>query len=214
LAVVFLYWSRFWRLIPTRFDVSEARGFSGLGGLLLLALTSLPFMIGGFLAHDLIKGPLFSPTTVAIGLGLGGLAILLVEPRLPRARIEGLDAMTWRVALGIGLFQCLALWPGVSRAAATILGAMILGVERKTAAEYSFFAAVPVMVVATGYDLLSNLSILQPSAAPIFILGFVVALITAWWAVKFFIRLLGNHTLQPFGWYRLAVAALVLAVVA
>jgi undecaprenyl-diphosphatase len=86
--------------------------------------------------------------------------------------------------------------------------------ERKTAAEYSFFAAVPVMVVATGYDLLSNLSILQPSDAPIFILGFVVALITAWLAVKFFIRLLGNHTLQPFGWYRLAVAALVLAVVA
>ncbi len=217
LAVVFLYWRRFWRLIPTRFDLGEenlgpARGFSGLRGLLLLALTSLPFMLGGFVAHDLIKGPLFNPTTVAIGLGVGGLAILLVEPRLPRARLEGLDAMTWRVALGIGLFQCLALWPGVSRAAATILGAMILGVERKTAAEYSFFAAVPVMVVATGYDLLSNLSILQPSDLAIFALGFIVALISALFAVRVFIRLLGNHTLQPFGWYRIAIAALVLLV--
>jgi len=217
LAVVFLYWRRFWRLIPTRFDLGEenlgpARGFSGLRGLLLLALTSLPFMLGGFVAHDLIKGPLFNPTTVAIGLGVGGLAILLVEPRLPRARLEGLDAMTWRVALGIGLCQCLALWPGVSRAAATILGAMILGVERKTAAEYSFFAAVPVMVVATGYDLLSNLSILQPSDLAIFALGFIVALISALFAVRVFIRLLGNHTLQPFGWYRIAIAALVLLV--
>ncbi len=212
LAVVFLYWQRFVRLIPTRLSFDADQGLNGLHGLLLLAITSIPALALGFVGHDFIKSELFSPTTVAIGLGVGGVAILLIEPRLPRSRISGLDSITWQIALGIGLFQCLALWPGVSRAAATIVGAMILGVERKTAAEYSFLAAVPALCAAAGYDLLKSLDVLQTSDILIFGIGFVVAMISAWFAIRSFIRLLGTHTLKPFGWYRIAVAVVVLAV--
>jgi undecaprenyl-diphosphatase len=211
LAVVFLYWDRFWRLIPTQLDVEEDQGFSGLRGLFLLAITTFPALIVGGLGHAFIKHELFHPATVAVGLGVGGIAMLLIEPRVPRTRITELDAVTWRVALVVGLVQCLALWPGVSRSAATILGAMLIGVGRKTAAEYSFFAAVPVLVAATAFDLLH--SSLHVSDAPVFAVGFVVALASAWCGIKFFIHLLGAHTLSPFGWYRILVAPLVLLVV-
>jgi undecaprenyl-diphosphatase len=211
LAVVFLYRDRFWRLIPTRLDVKEDQGFSGLWGLLLLAITTFPAVIVGALGHSFIKDELFRPTTVAIGLEVGGIAILLIEPRVPRTRITELDAIPWRVALAVGLVQCLALWPGVSRSAATILGAMLVGVGRKTAAEYSFFAAVPVLFAATAFDLLG--SSLHASDVPIFAIGFVVALVSAWFAVKIFIRLLATHSLELFGSYRILVAPLVLLVV-
>ncbi|MBI5961143.1 MAG: undecaprenyl-diphosphate phosphatase [Chloroflexi bacterium] len=212
LAVVFLYWDRFVKLIPTRLEMNPEQGFSGLRGLLLLALTTVPAVSLGALGHSTIKNDLFSPTTVAIGLAVGGLAILLIEPRLPQEKYIGLDSLTWRVALLIGLFQCLSLWPGMSRAAMTILGAMIIGVERKTAAEYSFFVAVPALCAAVGYDMLKSISSLQGSDAPIFAIGFVVAFISAWFAVRVFIRLLGSHSLQPFGWYRIVVAGAVLLV--
>ncbi len=213
LAVVVLYFDRFWRLIPTRLEMKEDDGFSGLRGLLLLAITTIPAVSLGAIGHSTIKNDLFSPGTVAIGLAVGGLAILLVEPRVPAVRTVGLDSITWRDALIIGLFQCLALWPGMSRSAMTILGALIIGVERKTAAEYSFFAAVPALMAATGFDLLQSIGDLGTSDIPIFAIGFVVAFISAWFAVKFFIRLLATHKLAPFGWYRLVVAALVLLLV-
>lgn len=209
LAVVVLYRERFWKLLPTRLEVTPAQGFSGLRGLLLLMLTTFPALLVGAAGHNFIKDQLFSPATVAIGLAVGGIAILLVEPRIPRARLIGLDAITWKVALAIGLFQCLALWPGMSRSAVTILGAMIIGVERKTAAEYSFFAAVPALFAASAFDLVQS-TVLQPSDIGIFALGFSIAFLSAWFAVKIFIRLLATHTLKPFGWYRLAVALLVL----
>jgi undecaprenyl-diphosphatase len=213
LAVVFLYFDLFWKLIPTRLDVKEEQGFSGLRGLLLLAITTLPFISLGAVGHSFIKNELFSTGTVAVGLAVGGAAILLIEPRLPGVRRVGLDSITWRDAFIIGLFQCLALWPGMSRSAMTILGAMIIGVERKTAAQYSFFVAVPALMAATGFDLLQNIGSLGTSDIPIFAIGFVVAFISAWFAVKVFIRLLATHKLAPFGWYRLGVAALVLLLV-
>lgn len=213
LAVVFLYIDRFWKLIPTRLDVNEEQGFGGLRGLLLLAVTTIPAVSLGAVGHSTIKNDLFSPGVVAIGLAVGGVAILLIEPRLPAVKRIGLDSLTWRDAFIIGLFQCLSLWPGMSRAAMTILGAMIIGVERKTAAEYSFFVAVPALMAATGYDLLQSLDLLETSDIFIFGIGFVVAFISAWFAVKIFIRLLSTHQLAPFGWYRLGVAAVVLLAV-
>jgi undecaprenyl-diphosphatase len=213
LAVVFLYFDLFLKLIPRRLEVKEEQGFSGLRGLLLLAVTTIPAVFLGGLSHSTIKNDLFTPGTVAIGLAVGGVAILLVEPRLPAVKRIGLDSLTWRDAFIIGLFQCLALWPGMSRSAMTILGAMIIGIERKTAAEYSFFAAVPALVAATGYDLLKSRDLLQTSDILIFGIGFVVAFISAWFAVKVFIRLVSTHRLAPFGWYRLVVAAAVLLVV-
>lgn len=206
LAVVVLYRDRFVGLL--NFD--KKKGFVGVNGLMLLAWTTFPALVFGAAAHGFIKAHLFNPTTVAIGLSVGGIGILLTERFLPKAKTHGLDALGWREALAIGFFQCLALWPGVSRSASTIVGGMLMKVERKTAAEYSFLAAVPVMFAATAYDLYKSRSFLQWTDATTFLIGFVISFISAWFAVTFFIKLLGRHNLIAFGWYRIIVAIAVL----
>jgi undecaprenyl-diphosphatase len=203
LAVVCLYKDTFLQLFTRR----RARGMAGTHGLLMLTMTTLPILVVGFLLHGIIKKYLFNNTNVvAIGLAVGGVAIILIERWRPRVRCYGLGALRWREALTVGLFQCLAVWPGTSRAAATILGGMLIGIERKTAAEYSFLAAVPAMCAAVGYDLLKSRSILHASDIPAFAVGFIVAFIAAAITVKGFIRLLGSRTLSVFGWYRMVVA--------
>jgi len=227
LAVLFLYRERFFGLLSFEKKV----GFSGQRGIFLLFLTTLPAVLAGAGFHGFIKRYLFSPMTVALGLGVGGLGILLVErrrrtqfpstagtvglrPGAPHRQLVsfkfGLDSVDARVALRVGLFQCLALWPGISRAAATILGGMASGLDRKTAAEYSFLAAVPVMFAAVLFDLYKSLEWLHRSDIPIFLIGFTVAFLSAWVTVRFFIRLLQNHTLEFFGWYRLVAAFFIL----
>lgn len=205
LAVVALYWPTFWGLVrPTK------RPFSGMRGLILLFLTSLPAAMLGLFAHSTIKEHLFSPVTVAFALAAGALAILMVERMPAKNRVTSLDEITPALALGIGCFQCLSLWPGFSRSAATIMGGMILGAGRRTAAEYSFVAAVPIMFAATGYDMLKSWRLFSPDDYLILGVGFAVSFVSAWLAVKGFIALLGRLTLRPFAWYRLALAPVVL----
>jgi undecaprenyl-diphosphatase len=208
LAVVAAFPGRF----STLLDFRRREGFAGLRGLWLLVLTTIPALIAGAALHGVIKRHLFATETVAIGLMAGAVWILAVEWRRPRARTTELDAIDWREALGIGLFQCIALWPGMSRAAATILGGMMLGVGRKTATQYSFFAAVPVMIAATVFELLKSYRELDFSHGSLIAIGFVVAFFSAWAAVKLLIRFVGNHTLTGFAWYRIALAAVVFAV--
>lgn len=211
LAVVVLYHERFLGLLKT----DPARSFSGPRGIWLLFLTSLPALAIGFLTHKAIKAHLFGPRTVALALLVGAVMMFVVEARAarmkrPRKRpVDSLDAMTPKLALSIGLFQCLALWPGFSRAGATIMGGMLLGTERKTSAEYSFLAAVPVMCAAVGYDLLKNWRLFDSSDFVFLGIGFVVSFVSGWAAVKGFIGLLSRFTLKPFAWYRLALAPLV-----
>eukprot|EP00831_Metopus_contortus_P009201 TRINITY_DN13549_c0_g1_i2.p2 TRINITY_DN13549_c0_g1~~TRINITY_DN13549_c0_g1_i2.p2 ORF type:complete len:266 (+),score=35.51 TRINITY_DN13549_c0_g1_i2:685-1482(+) len=131
LAVVVLYWDRFTGLIIP----DSQRKFSGIYGLWLLFLTSLPASILGLLTHSYIKQYLFSPTTVAVALAVGAVFIFVVEGINKKKTARSLDELTPKLALGIGLFQCLALWPGFSRSASTIMGGMLLGTERKVAAE-------------------------------------------------------------------------------
>jgi undecaprenyl-diphosphatase len=184
-------------------------GFSGRRGVLLLGCTTLPALALGYLAHGAIKDHLFNPATVAIGLAAGGLWVLLAEHFYAHEEPRTVDRLTWTMALGIGLFQCLAMWPGVSRSASTILGAMVMGLDRRSATEYSFFAAVPVMFAACTYDIVASWPVLRPEAIPYFTTGFVVAFGSAWLAVRLFIRFVSRHTLKPFGWYRLALALVV-----
>jgi undecaprenyl-diphosphatase len=207
LAVVAAYPQRFTGLL--RFN--DNRGFSGFRGLGLLAITSVPASILALAGHKIIEQYLFSNLTVAIALAVGAVAIFVVERFHPKARVEGVDSLTWKEALGVGLFQCFSLWPGMSRSASTILGGMLLGVERKTATEYSFFAAVPIMIAATLYDFYKKYDLFHADQMPMLAIGFVVSFIVAWIAVKFFIHFLARHTLVPFGWYRLALAGAVLA---
>lgn len=205
LAVVVAFPGRFVDLLkPTR-----SGGFAGPRGIGLLVLTTLPAVVVGLLIHDFIMERLFSPPVVAMGLAAGAIWILLAE-RFPRpVRKEGLDNLGWREALSIGFFQCLAMWPGMSRSAATILGGMMSGVDRKTATEYSFFAAVPVLLGAAVYELYKSASHLKASHVPLFAVGLAVAFVSAWVAVRWLIRYVSGHSLAAFAWYRLALAAIV-----
>lgn len=210
LAVALLYKDRFLGLMRT--DPEHA--FSGLRGLWLLFLTTLPAVIVGGLFHSAIKERLFAPLPVALAWAVGALALLWVEQRASaregQERYADLDGVTPRLALGVGLAQCLSLWPGFSRAGATILGGMFLGAERKLAAEYSFLAAVPVMVAAAAYDLYKSREVLLAQADPLFwTVGFLVSFLSAYVAVKCFLHLLNRWTLRPFAYYRLALAPLV-----
>lgn len=209
LAVVIQYRSRFIGLLPRPPQIlGNKTQFSGLFGLALLALTTLPALVAGAAVHSYIKRYLFGPTTVALGLGIGGAIILLTERSRNPKRI-GLDTLTWKDALAIGCFQCLALWPGVSRSGATIVGAMMIGIERKTAAEYSFIAAVPVMLAATTFDLYKTAPILQTSDYLTFCIGFSIAFISALISIRIFTALLGRITLRPFGWYRIGISPVI-----
>jgi undecaprenyl-diphosphatase len=193
LAIVVLERRRFLALVVS----DPAEPFSGPRGIGLLFLTTLPILIAGFLLHDVIKTYLFGTKTVAVGLFLGGVLILIVEQFLPAPTIATVDGIGWRPALAIGLFQCLALWPGMSRAGSTIVGGL---------------AAVPAMAAATLYDLFKSRSLLDASDVPIFAIGFVVSFFAAWAAVRTFLALLGRFTLRPFAWYRIAVTPAVLLV--
>ena len=205
LAVMAYYPKRFLGLV----NFKRGYGLSGFSGITLLMLTTLPALVVGFIARPYIKQYLFTPVTVAAGLVAGSVWILVTEKLKPRAKKAGLDALTRADAFGIGLFQCLAMWPGVSRSAATILGGMMLGLDRKTSAEYSFFAAVPVLAAASLLDLYKSLPILKASDFPFFAVGFFVSFVSAWFVVKFFISYVSRYNLSVFAWYRLAMAAFI-----
>jgi undecaprenyl-diphosphatase len=206
LAVVWMYRQRFASLLQLRHNT----GLQGKRGLTLIGITTLPALVVGFLLHDFIKDHLFQPQTVAIGLAAGGIALILFERFKHTNQTVSLDKITIRQAVGIGLYQLLALWPGVSRSASTIVGGMILGLDRKTAAEYSFLIAVPVMIAATGFDLLKSLPNLHTSDIALFATGFVAAFISALLAIKYFISFVQRFGFTAFGVYRIALAVLVL----
>jgi undecaprenyl-diphosphatase len=208
LAIVWLYRERFIRLLQFR----RSSGLQGTRGIGLLLLTTLPALVVGFLTHDFIKDHLFQPLTVAIGLAVGGVILIVFERFQHHGTTISIDKISKRQALAVGLFQLCALWPGVSRSASTILGGMIQGLDRKTAVEYSFLIAVPVMIAASGFDLLKSLSDLSASDIPLFATGFIVAFVAALLAVKYFVQFVQRFGFTAFGWYRIALAALVLLV--
>lgn len=205
LSILILYRDRFRGILQW-----ERNGFYGKKAILLLLLTTLPAVVTGLLAHSLIKRYLFTPVTVALGLFIGGVWIVITEYALRNKEFKkkDLDNLTTRDALFIGLFQCLALWPGMSRSASTILGGLYSSLDRKTSAEYSFIAAVPIMFAATIYDLYKSISFLSISDTITFVIGFIVSFISAFLAVKTFIKILGRYDLRPFGYYRIVFSIL------
>lgn len=178
---------------------------------LLLFVGFLPAAVLGLLFHGTIKALLFNPITVATALVVGGFLILLIERRADRARIHEVDQMRWRDALKVGFAQALAMIPGTSRSGATIMGGLVFGLSRKTAAEFSFFLAIPTMFAATAYDLYKNWALLSANDLPVFAVGFVASFVSAMWAVKGFIRYVAHHSFAVFAWYRIAFGLLVLA---
>jgi undecaprenyl-diphosphatase len=207
LAIVWLYRSKILGVLTSARQDPVSRKL-----LLNLGIAFLPAAIVGFLIHDWIKDHLFNPVTVAWALLVGGIVILLIEKWNPAVRVEDPDHIPASKALGIGLAQCLSLFPGVSRSGATIMGARSLGLSRRAATEFSFFLAIPVMFVATGYDLLKSRDALSGSDAPVFAVGFIVAFISALIVVKAFLAFVSRKSFAGFAWYRIIFGALLLIV--
>ncbi|MCU0290780.1 MAG: undecaprenyl-diphosphate phosphatase [Thermoanaerobaculaceae bacterium] len=216
LAVVWLYRKRFWSLAVEGLRGRALWPRSGEAGLTWahLAVACAPAFLFGALLHSSIKAHLFSSRPVVVGLVAGGVLMILAE-RVAGRRTPGtrsMDAISLRQALLVGFVQCLALWPGFSRSGATISGGLLVGLDRRAATELSFVVAVPVMVAATGYDLVRSLHLLDPRFALTLAVGFVVSFVVAWLAVVAFLRLVQRLSLTPFAIYRFLLAA-VLAVV-
>lgn len=183
----------------------EARRFVGL-----LFVAFLPAAVLGLVFHHVIKTYLFNPLSVAAALILGGLAILYIEKRTGRPRIEHIDAMSWGDAFKVGCAQALALLPGTSRSGATIMGGMLFGLSRQTATEFSFFLAIPTMFAATFYDVAKNWQALHLADLPVFGVGFIAAFLSAMLTVNALLRFVARHTFVAFAWYRIAFGAFIL----
>ncbi|GHU10722.1 undecaprenyl-diphosphatase 2 [Betaproteobacteria bacterium] len=177
---------------------------------LLLFVAFLPAALVGLLLHGFIKNHLFNPMTVACALIVGGLIIFYIERRPAPNRVVAVDDMNWKDALKVGFAQCAALWPGMSRSGATIMGGMYFGLTRQTATEFSFFLAIPTMFAATIYDVAKNWQSLHLEDLPVFTVGFVASFIFGLLAVKALIHFIGRHTFVGFAWYRIIFGGVVL----
>lgn len=202
LSVFILYRDKFLAMLRPR-----AINIYG-GGLTFMHVLAgiVPTMGVGYLLHKAIKTYLFSPQTVIVGLVAGAVLMLVAEKVAKRPVTRDVDNMTIKQAFLVGLFQILSLWPGFSRSGSTIAGGLFLGMSRKAAAEFSFIIAVPLMLVACLYDFLKIWNKLSMDDFAMFAIGFVVAFITAYISIVWFLRFLNNSTLASFAYYRFIIA--------
>ncbi len=180
-----------------------------------LFIAFLPAAVIGLLFIKKIKSVLFAPVPVALAFIVGGFIILWVEYRIRTgkarpARIESIDDMTWVDALKVGCAQAFGVIPGTSRSGATIIGGMLFGLSRKAATEFSFFLAIPTLFAATLYSLWKERDNLVAADAPIFLVGFFVSFVAAFFCVRWLLRYISSHTFVPFAWYRIAFGIVVL----
>jgi undecaprenyl-diphosphatase len=210
LAIVVLYWRTFWAVlegmvrgnpVSWRFVRNIVIGF-------------LPSAILGFLLINRIEALLGNAMVVAIAFIVGGIAILFIERLAKRSDVVGVAEMPLKTVIGVGLVQCLAMIPGVSRSGATIMGGLSLGVERRTAAEFSFFLAIPTMLGATTLELVKHRDTLMAGASGVgfgaVAVGFVVSFLVAIVVVRLFVGYISRHGFAPFAWYRIAAGAVAL----
>ena len=175
-----------------------------------LFVAFLPAAVIGLLSHHWIETHLFNPRTVAIASIAGGLVIMAVEAMHKEARVTQLEQIGVRTAWWVGVAQCVALIPGTSRSGATIIGALLAGMDRKTATEYSFFLALPTLMAATGYKLVKSAALFSAQDMLALGLGLIVAFLVAWAVIAGFLNFVKRHSLQVFAYYRIAMGLLVL----
>lgn len=207
LAVLGVYAAKIGRTVAGLPTDPHARRFAGS-----ILLAFFPAVIVGVLAHDVIKEVLFeSPRLIATMLILGGIVLLIVD-RLPLVpRHHDAERFPLRMALGIGVIQCLAMIPGVSRSGATIVGALAFGADKRSAAEFSFFLSMPTMAGAFAYDLYKNRDVLDMSAMGEIAIGFAAAFVAAILVVRWLLGYVSRHGYALFGWWRIIVGSVVLA---
>jgi undecaprenyl-diphosphatase len=199
LAVIVLYWRRFWDVLLGLFSMDK--GAVAFTRNILLGF--LPSMVVGAFAYKAIRVMLESPEVVAWALIVGGVAILIIERISKTVTSTTVEGMSWKTALGIGAAQCLSLIPGVSRSGATIMGALLMGVERKTAAEFSFFVAVPTMIAASAFSMLKDGVHLDHGQLGAIGIGFLVSFVVAVVVIRAFVAIVSRFGFTPFAWYRI-----------
>ena len=204
LAILSVYFGRLWKLL---IDLpSDARTRRFVAGILI---AFLPAAVIGAMAHGFIKTVLFeTPMLICVMLILGGFVLLWVDRMPLKAKYHDVMDYPLGLCLGIGLFQCLAMIPGTSRSGSTIVGALLLGADKRSAAEFSFFLAMPTMVGAFAYDLYKNRGILTMDDAVIIGVGFVMAFITAVFVVRRLLDFVSKRGYGLFAWWRLIVGTI------
>jgi undecaprenyl-diphosphatase len=207
LAICTVYFHKLWQVLIGLPSSPKARRFATA-----IILGFLPAAVIGAGLHGFIKRVLFhSPIAICVALIAGGVVILLVDRFVPTPRHREVDRVPPLLALVIGGFQCLAMIPGVSRSGATIIGGMLLGVERRTAAEFSFFVAIPTMLGATAYDSYKNWGSFTSDGSALIAIGFVAAFLSATVVVRAVLNFIERYGFAPFGWYRILFGGAMLA---
>ena len=211
LAIVVLYWRTFWAVLEGLIQ----RNAMSWRFVRNVAIGFLPSAVLGFILINQIEKLLGAPKVVAVMFILGGIAILVIERLVKNTPVVGVAEMPLKTVIGVGLIQCLSMVPGVSRSGATIMGGLSLGVERRTAAEFSFFLAIPTMLGATTLELLKHHDEMLAGAHGVGFgagaVGFVVSFIVAIVVVKAFVHYISRHGFAPFAWYRIVAGAVALA---
>jgi len=207
LAILSVYSGRLWKILLDLPHDPRARRF-----VIGVLVAFLPAAVIGALAHDFIKNVLFeTPKLICIMLILGGLVLLWVDRWALTPKYRNIMDFPLPVCLGIGLFQCLAMIPGTSRSGATIVGSMLLGADKRSAAEFSFFLAMPTMLGAFVFDLLKNRDLLTAADVPVIATGFVAAFVVAVVVVRYLLDYVSRHGYALFAWWRLIVGVVGLA---
>ncbi len=201
LAILAVYFARLWQLFVTLPSSPRSRRF--VAG---IVLAFLPAAFAGVLAHDFIKTVLFeTPIVICVALVVGGILLLVVDRMPLTVRYHDVMDYPLSLCLKIGLFQTLALIPGTSRSGATIAGALLMGTDKRSAAEFSFFLAMPTMVGAFTYDLIKNRDLLSLDDIGLIAIGFVMAFLSALVVVRGLLNFVSRHGFAPFAWWRIAV---------
>ena len=205
LAVLWLYRAKFIDLIANFWRPGRQRAL-----LVNLVIGTIPAVAVGLPTSDWIEAHFFHPLPVALALVAGGVAIMLVERRRHSVTVTSIDDIPWKLALGVGFIQVLAiLFPGVSRSGATIMGGLMLGLSRLAATEFSFFLAVPAMVGATALKLWGVRHELGAADLPVFGIGFIVSFISALLVIRALVKFVSRRSFVPFAWYRIALGAVI-----
>lgn len=204
LAIAVIYHKKIWSVISNLKDKNSQKFTFNL------IFAFLPAAIIGALFHGIIKKIFFSNLVIAIALIIGGIAIIVIERRPVKSTVNEVEKITYKKAFFIGIFQTLAMIPGVSRSGATIIGGLLLGLNRKTAAEFSFFLAIPTIAAASLFDFYKNFSDLSFTNLEIILTGLIAAFISAILVIKWFINFVSKNNFTIFAIYRIALGIAIL----
>lgn len=205
-AILAICWHYRVRLTRMLLTLNEKATLDFIGKLFI---AFLPAALVGLAFHRQIKEFLFSPLTVAMALVAGGIAILVIENKVTTDKVTSMEDIDWKRALWVGIAQVLALFPGVSRSAATIMGARLVGLSRPSATEFSFFLAIPVMFAAATFDFYQGWDNIKQGQLPFLAIGFITAFVSALFAVRWLLSFIATRDFRPFGWYRIVFGLVV-----